>query len=63
MIAILTSILALVVTIGIEMLLWNTVITAIFTLPLVTFWQMAGIHILCRGLFGYVYRGTESEHK
>lgn len=57
------SILALAITVGIEMWLWNTVITAIFALPFVTFWQMAGIHILCRGLFGYVYRGTESEHK
>jgi hypothetical protein len=34
------------------MLLWNTLIPALFAGPVLTFWQAAGLLVLCRLLFG-----------
>jgi hypothetical protein len=34
------------------MLLWNALVPALFTGPVVTFWQTAGLLVLCRVLFG-----------
>jgi Ca2+/H+ antiporter, TMEM165/GDT1 family len=36
----------------ITMLLWNALLPVIFHLPLITFWQAAGLLILARLLFG-----------
>lgn len=36
----------------IVMLLWNTLLPPLFSLPAITFWQALGILVLCRILFG-----------
>ena len=35
------------------MLLWNTLMPVIFHLGVITFWQAAGLFILCKILFGF----------
>lgn len=37
---------------GIVMLLWNSLLPALFGLQTITFWQALGILVLCRILFG-----------
>ncbi len=37
---------------AVVMLLWNALIPSLFAGPVVTFWQAAGLLILCRLLFG-----------
>lgn len=37
---------------GIVMLLWNSLLPSLFSLPAITFWQALGILVLCRILFG-----------
>lgn len=37
---------------AIVMLLWNTLLPTLFSLPAVSFWQALGILLLCRILFG-----------
>ena len=44
------------------MYLWNHVITALFTVPVVSFWQAAGLLILCKILFGGI-RGGWGGHR
>ncbi len=43
------------------MLLWNALIPALFAGPLLTFWQAAGLLVLCRILFGGL-RGHAGQH-
>lgn len=35
------------------MLLWNELMPALFSVPPITFWQAAGLFILCKILFGF----------
>jgi hypothetical protein len=41
----------------IVMLLWNALIPGIFGLPMISFWQMMGLFVLIRILFGGFHRG------
>lgn len=42
----------------IVMLLWNALVPAIFHLGVITFWQAAGLLILCKILFGFGKGGS-----
>lgn len=44
------------------MLLWNWLMPAIFGLPALTFWQAAGLLVLCKILFGSVGGGHHCHH-
>lgn len=35
------------------MLLWNSILPAVFGLPILTYWQALGLFILCKLLFGF----------
>lgn len=43
---------------GCVMLLWNWLMPELFGLPTITFWQAAGILLLCKILFGGFGVGT-----
>lgn len=52
MIELIALVIALFATFAFEWLLWNNVLIVLFTaIPAVTYWQMAGLHILVRLLF------------
>lgn len=42
-------------------LLWNGCIVAVFALPEVTYWQMFGIYLVARWLFGSVVYTTKKD--
>jgi hypothetical protein len=46
------GIIAFAAFIAVVMLLWNAIVPGIFTLPVITFWQAAGLLVLARILFG-----------
>jgi hypothetical protein len=43
---------------AVVMLLWNTLMTQIFTLPVLNYWQAVGLLILARVLFGGIGHGV-----
>lgn len=47
---------------GCVMLLWNWLMPEIFGLPLITFWQAAGLLLLCKILFGGFGGGHHHGH-
>lgn len=55
-------ILILAVTSVIVMLLWNALIPAIFSGPVVSYWQAAGLLLLSKILFGTMGRGFGKRH-
>ena len=42
-------------------LLWNGCIVAVFALPQVTYWQMFGIYLVAKWLFGSVVYTTKKD--
>lgn len=55
-------ILILAVTSVIVMLLWNALIPAIFSGPVISYWQAAGLLLLSKILFGSMGRGFGKRH-
>jgi len=53
----LVAILAITVMGFVVMLLWNALLPELFNAPVITFWQAAGLLILCRILFGGFGKG------
>jgi hypothetical protein len=57
-IAALGAVIAIVALLGVAvMLLWNTLVPALFRGPQLQYWQAVGLLILCRLLFGGLRRG------
>jgi len=59
----LKMVLILAVTSVIVMLLWNALIPAIFSGPVITYWQAAGLLLLSKILFGTMGRGCGKRHR
>lgn len=55
-------VLILAVTSVIVMLLWNALIPAIFSGPVINYWQAAGLLLLSKILFGTMGRGCGKRH-
>lgn len=47
---------------GLVMLLWNWLMPALFGLPVLSFWQAAGLLVLCKLLFGGIGGGHRGHH-
>ncbi len=58
----LKMVLILAVTSVIVMLLWNALIPVIFSGPVITYWQAAGLLLLSKILFGTMGRGYSKRH-
>lgn len=47
----------------VTMLLWNALLPGIFNLPLINFWQAAGLLILARLFFGFGHHRSWNGHR
>lgn len=59
---ILKLVLILAITSAVVMLLWNALIPVLFSGPLLTYWQSAGLLLLAKILFGSMGRGFGRRH-
>ena len=59
---ILKLVLILAITSAVVMLLWNALIPVLFSGPVLTYWQAAGLLLLAKILFGSMGRGFGRRH-
>lgn len=59
---ILKLVLILTITSAVVMLLWNALIPVLFSGPVLTYWQSAGLLLLAKILFGSMGRGFGRRH-